>query len=802
MARLFLLLALLADAPATDHALLVGCTEYPHLREHRLYEQAIRLRGPENDVALLRGILVDHLGYDAGNVRTLVGWQDGGPANPTRANILAELDRLARIVKPGDRTLIHFAGHGSQQPDRSGDETDFLDEILLPADVKGWNGGIGAVENAISDDELAAKVVSIRERGATVRLILDCCHAGTLVRGASGRSRRIEPDLLGVPTTSIRLAGRRSSPLEDLEGVAALYASPSDRTAPELRLPRGTADAAWHGLLSYSVAAALRRTRGAVTLRELHAHVLAACQATLFHGATPEAEGDLDLRFLGGRAETPPLWVRLERDRIVLDAGRLTGIEEGTRLLVRESGGKALGEVEVSEARLTRSLCRAEELELAADRVYPAEVVLVPAGDLRLRIAVDGNAPEEVTTCLEREKARFLRTRDRPDWRLEVGEEGALTVRPARTSSGARFVVPPGELRAVLAQIFRVENLRRFASGRGPADLPPGLSMEMRLRGGAVEPGSVLRPGELFELVIRNRTGAAWDVTVFVLDSQYGIMELFPRHDSPRLDPRTGREVVRGPYRISDATQGVENLLMLAVPVEDVRETDLGWLARPPLDLVRRAPETNRVKRLLRAVAVDGRTRGLGSEPSRLAAALLTWRTEWGEVGPPAAFERPVAIRIEPPRPAGLIAGPKPPEAWKIGPKGSAVRTDPEGAHDVLLAGGQRPEQVLIDVDGNTPLEPGRLAEALAAGRFDPEIAIHFEAERRIAFYDRDDDGAFDLVLIDEDEDVEADVRFTRTGKGWRRETHVEAHWLCSAYLKDSELARRALTKLAILEKP
>ncbi|NJM84400.1 MAG: hypothetical protein HC844_19880 [Tabrizicola sp.] len=52
--------------------------------------------------------------------------------------------------------VFYFSGHGSQAPDMSGDEGGGYDEILLPADAAGWKGAIGAVENAILDDELQA----------------------------------------------------------------------------------------------------------------------------------------------------------------------------------------------------------------------------------------------------------------------------------------------------------------------------------------------------------------------------------------------------------------------------------------------------------------------------------------------------------------------------------------------------------------------------------------------------------------------------------------------------------------------
>ncbi|MHC4960463.1 MAG: caspase family protein, partial [Planctomycetota bacterium] len=320
MARLLIALLVLAAATrAEDHVLLVGCTEYPNLKEQRGYEAFIRLLGPANDVALVRDALVEALGVDKRRITELVG------DAPTRKNILAQLDRLARDAKRGDRVIVLLAGHGSQMPDQSGDEPDGLDEIFLPCDVKRWNRTKGAVENAITDDEIAQRVRAIRDAGADVWLLMDCCHTGTMVRGAEAyeRSRQLSPDVLGVPEQRSRGGAAAKTPLDDLSGVAALYAAPSYRVTPEMKLPRGSPDRQWHGLFSFTLAKQLRRTGGNLTFRQLHAQMVASYQALPYHGTIPVAEGDLDRTLKGAADGRPPLWVRWDKDRLVLNAGTI-----------------------------------------------------------------------------------------------------------------------------------------------------------------------------------------------------------------------------------------------------------------------------------------------------------------------------------------------------------------------------------------------------------------------------------------------------------------------------------------------
>lgn len=125
------------------YVLLVGCTEYPHLKEKW------RLQGSENDVDLLHETFRDYLGVPEAHITVLKG------LDATRDNILTALTRLADTVRKGDRVVFHFSGHGSKQIDTAEDrdELDEYDEILLPADVREYDGDKGAVPNCISDDE-------------------------------------------------------------------------------------------------------------------------------------------------------------------------------------------------------------------------------------------------------------------------------------------------------------------------------------------------------------------------------------------------------------------------------------------------------------------------------------------------------------------------------------------------------------------------------------------------------------------------------------------------------------------------
>ncbi|MBL9054760.1 MAG: caspase family protein, partial [Rhodobacteraceae bacterium] len=149
-APLALLALLAAPAAAETRALLVGVSDYTVLDAD--------LKGPADDVRLMAGVLAAR-GVAPGAMVALTSDASGlDPAiatgQPTRAAILQAMAALEAGAAPGDTVVFYFSGHGAEAPDLSGDEGGGYDEILLPADAAGWKGAIGAVENAILDDEL------------------------------------------------------------------------------------------------------------------------------------------------------------------------------------------------------------------------------------------------------------------------------------------------------------------------------------------------------------------------------------------------------------------------------------------------------------------------------------------------------------------------------------------------------------------------------------------------------------------------------------------------------------------------
>lgn len=250
---LTLLATLLPGAAlAADQALLVGVGRYPAL------PQRLWLDGPANDVALMREALLAR-GFAPQQVLSL---SDA----PTRAQIVAAMAAVLRGVQPGDRVVFHFSGHGSQQPQPAGArqaEPDGLDEVLLPADVRGWAGPgeVAAIPNALRDDEIGDWLDALVDRGAQVWAFFDTCHAAGMARGDATRGlRAVAPAELGLALEARPRPGAPRFGSPRLDGRALFFAGRSHEGVAEEWLPRGAglARSRRHGVFSWHVAALLR----------------------------------------------------------------------------------------------------------------------------------------------------------------------------------------------------------------------------------------------------------------------------------------------------------------------------------------------------------------------------------------------------------------------------------------------------------------------------------------------------------------------------------------------------------------
>jgi len=153
-------------------ALLVGINDYGGVAD---------LRGCLNDVTNLRNVLKQLYGFANDQVRVLTDQR------ATRDNILVRLEKMVKAARSGDLLVFHFSGHGSQIRDRDGDELkDHMDELICPYDMD-WDG-------VFITDDMLGEILNELPRGATMEVILDCCHSGTGTRyDELGRPEELGP---------------------------------------------------------------------------------------------------------------------------------------------------------------------------------------------------------------------------------------------------------------------------------------------------------------------------------------------------------------------------------------------------------------------------------------------------------------------------------------------------------------------------------------------------------------------------------------------------------------------------------
>jgi hypothetical protein len=652
------------EVQANTRALLVGVTRYPNL-------QGKDLKGPANDVESLRYTLQAYLGVQ--DITVLTEDQDDAH-KPDYANIKRELTTLADKTKKGDRIIFHFSGHGSRIKSNDPDERDGQDELMLARDLVSWSGA-GKLQNAIRDDEMREWSQEVSKKGATVWMIFDCCHAGTMSRGPGEISRHITPEDLGVPedyqpepSAAPPASSEEASSDAEQGKIVSFYAVPEQDRAKELAFPRtGAREYKYYGLMTYALTRAIQRYGGGLTFAELERHMLTEC-SQVPHDQRPWADGNKRLYLAKEGMGQPLLMLEKHEDGTLrLKAGRLRGFSEGT-IVTAYAKGKAgdanaiVGRARIVKAGFLDAVCEVVEEEAGTptpsiDDLHelPVRVTTAVAGDLRVPIHVcddqrrhlpEASYPPELKALLaDRERqfrvvplvqAGWLLQQEGPDWFLEPSGAG---------QDAHRVPFAARDLEPALANLFRVHTLLEIARGEQvAARLPDGLLVEGVLTGrqgtepagklavgsdpdekiATLKDGDVLTPGELLQLRLRNQTFEPIDVTILGIDAQLGVYVMFPnRGGDPRIEGGGTKLLVlpgeKQSVPLADDAMGTEYLLVLAVPRPkqgdvDAERIDFTGLERNPISKSRGKGNTSAISQMLSAMAFgESTSRGKGA---------------------------------------------------------------------------------------------------------------------------------------------------------------------------------------------
>lgn len=617
----------------TNHALIVGVSKYENLPED------LWLAGPKNDAVLVRDFLISNISrpFDEANIQILADGVDGAQI-PTLAAIRSALQDMATKAEAGDFIYLHFSGHGTQAPaiDPS-TEVDGLDELFLPADIGVWDNSVGAVQNALVDDELGRLIDAIRSKGADIWAVFDSCHSGTVTRAANIAdpldrevSRQLSPSALGIGDAAIDAAKpiTRGQPTQDsgssVEGFTdkagtsegsfvAFYAAQTNQTTPELRLPEGKLPREEHGLFTFSLLEAVAQNPN-ISYRQLGQELLRKYSAMNRVQPTPLFEGDLDLGvFSNEQAALVQQWpVTQAKGQITINAGRLHGLSEGEILGMVNAAGqseidedltfkvKTLTDLKATLLPISKTFVTVESNQFArkieTGVSYDFTVATPPLEEMTDEIqAVVRSLGElkqdglrlEITEASTNADVQLM-VRDDALW--FVGRDGVLQANGVNKTPS--IIIEGKSSDALLTAVG--ENLARMARVKNVVQLggifrPSTMGVDVRFtaqNNSRTEPltldsasVSKLIPGDIVFLKAKNTQAVPVDINVLYIGSDFSISHLY----SARLNSNDGFDLDL--FDITDGSFGRERIMVVATPAAPQSSVeDLSWLAQPRLE--------------------------------------------------------------------------------------------------------------------------------------------------------------------------------------------------------------------------
>lgn len=482
-------------------ALLVGIDKYARGNKEPNYDWWNL--NTTYDIAVLKEVLIRKFQFDEKDILVL----NTNDRTSHKAIIDAFRNFLIKSTVKGDIVFFHYSGHGQQIPDDNDDEIDGYDESLVSSDYVSQKDG----SKNIRDDEIGELLDELKAKEpANVTISLDSCFSGTATRGQSDLQTRGGP-WRGVAVAKDKVRGQDTSPSGLLargakpdNGYVFLAAASHEQTAKEVY----NDDDKPMGLYTYALVKALEGSGPNTTYRDLFERLndVVTRRRT---DQNPQLEGELDKVLMEGTALPPERYinVRVETRRsgetIVLQAGKLQGMTEGSRFALYPTGtkdpkqGEKLADAVLSKVELTTATLTVEgKIDLEKVRTARAFETEHRYDDKLLKVVTRGidklaGGQEAVAQIKSSELLESDAAGTRP-WNVLIRPPNQQDINNGTMAAGFRGVVLERDDGSILGQAPEgagmasaikeaLEAEIRWVTIKSLENTDPNLKIEMRL---------------------------------------------------------------------------------------------------------------------------------------------------------------------------------------------------------------------------------------------------------------------------------------------------------------------------------
>jgi len=452
------------------------------------------LAGSTNDVRAMAAILRPR-GF---RIKRLV------TPDATRAAILDAYERLIAEAKPADAFVVYYSGHGGLAQSPSRPDLQFI----APDD---YAESTDADFRGITNVELSVLLARLTSVAPNTTVIIDCCHAGHLVRRPDLQQKSLSRPAHWLPSYDTvqehiaRLVDAglrvRLRPLESSPHAVRVVACAPRQAAWEFT----NRDRVVMGLFTDTLTRALHEADGLRISWSTLVDAVRRDVQTFTSSQRPEVEGPagrqpFETTELGPLLDLPV--VALGRDRVELLGASLLGVELGDEFAIMPAGatgprdGPALGTATVDQVLPVAARARLRSTQAGQEIPVDARAhrVRAAAAALPVRLPVGHPATPALLTAMARNL--LLRKADSATDQNVTAEvvttpDGRLVVRDDAGPLHPPYSAQPAGIDALMGTLQRIAQataLRRLA-GDPARPLDHRVQVEWgRVRDGRMEP--------------------------------------------------------------------------------------------------------------------------------------------------------------------------------------------------------------------------------------------------------------------------------------------------------------------------